>query len=175
MEAELDATAEETFAAVGLALTRWESMEASLADLYSVFCGAPFDKEVVVQFGRRYATTVRRLTGLQDAAFRFFCRWPDQEREHSFNNLRQEAEALSIDRHRIAHGLVDRINIAEADGSGMSGFALVAPWYAESRLRSSVNDAWDSRMIVRVSDRFVQLDRSLMTFSGALLGSDQAH
>ena len=174
MGTELDATEEETFAAVGLALTRWESMEASLADLYSVFCGAPFDRRVVVFFGHQYGTTVRRLTGLSDAANRFFRRWPDQDREHAFDTLRRTAEKLSLDRHRIAHGLVDRVTFAFPEGGGVTGFALVAPWYSETRLRFTSRDAWGSAAIVGVSDQFVTLDRSVRAFCFSIL-SDGAH
>lgn len=169
MTGVLDATAEDTYAAVGLALTRWEIMETGLADLYSVFRGMPFDKRVMVGFGQRYSTTVRRLAGLADAASRYFVRWPSQEREGEFKRLLFAVETLSLDRHRIAHGLVDLVHFGTANGGIVSGYALNAPWYAESRLKMTVNDAWGSAIITRASDRFMLLDHEITAFAGLLL------
>lgn len=167
MGGELDATEEATFAAVGLALTRWEGVEISLADLYSVFRGAPFDRRTVTAFGRGRATTTARLAGLEKAAPEFFFHYPNQAREHAFEDALRQVRALSLDRHRIAHGLVDRVTFMLADGGYMTGFALVAPWYGQSRLKLSNNDAWGASTINTVSDHFVALAREIMAFTRA--------
>lgn len=169
MSSELDATEEITFAAVGLALTRWEGVEISLADLYSVFRAAPFDRLLVSTFGQRHATTTARLAGMEKAALEFFFHYPDQAREHAFNDLLRQVRATSLDRHRIAHGLVDRVTFALREGGAVSGFALVAPWYGQGRLRFSVNDAWSASKIGSVSETFLMLDAAIRKFTGSLL------
>lgn len=173
MAGGLDDTEQDTFAAIGRALTKWESVEISLADLYSLFRGAPFANNVVGDFGQRYSTTVRRLAGLDDAASRYFARRPGQEREGEFRRLRKAVEALSIDRHRIAHGIVDRVNWGNPDGTVITGFALVAPWYAERRLGMTQNEAWDSAAIYAVGERFMSMSAEITAFSGVVL-SDRA-
>lgn len=169
----LDDTEQDTFAAIGRALTEWESVEISLADLYSLFRGAPFVKQTVGEFGHRYATTVRRLAGLDDAAARYFVQKPGQEREGEFRRLRKAVEDLSIDRHRIAHGLVDRVNWGSPDGTIATGFALIAPWYAERRLGMTQNEAWDSSAIYAAGKRFLSLSGEITAFIRAVL-SDRA-
>jgi hypothetical protein len=166
---ELDDTERDTFAAVGHALTCWESVEVGLADLYSLFKGSPSSKSVVGEFGRLYATTVRRLAGLDDAAKRYFIRWPSQEREGDFQLLKKTVERLSIDRHRIAHGLVDRVYFGTPDGGMVGGFALVAPWYSERRLGMTQNDAWGSAAIYAAGERFMALSGEITAFISSLL------
>lgn len=168
MEDSLDATEARTFAAVGLALTRWEVMEAGLADLHSVLRGQPFDKQVVVEFGQRHSTTTSRIAGVVISADRYFSRWPDQEREGELRRLLTAVAERALDRHRIAHGLVDLVHFGTASGGVVSGHALVAPWYAETRLKMGVNDAWPSAAVTNASDRFVELNRRITTFINLL-------
>ena len=174
MVGELDATEEVTFAAVGLALTRWEVMEAGLADLYSILRRAPFDRRVIVGFGQRFSTTVRRLAAVAAAADAFFP-VPDQALEGGLRVLLRRVETLSIDRHRVAHGLVDRVTFDHADGTWDSGFALVVPWYSESRLRFAQSDAWPSGKIVEISESFVQSAAEARNIANFLLSPSRAH
>lgn len=165
----LDDTERDTFAAIGHVLTQWESIEIGLADLYSLFRGAPFSRHVVGEFGQVYSTTVRRLAGLAKAADRYFACRPCQQREGDFRLLLEAIERLSIDRHRIAHGIVDRVHFGTPEGGIVSRFALVAPWYSERRLGMTANDAWGSAAIYAAGERFMAASGEVTAFSRLLL------
>lgn len=173
MSAGLDDTAEDTYAAVGLALTEWEALEGALADLYSFFRGTPFERNVVLTFGQRFSTTVKRIAGLERAAARYFIAYPNQDDEGRFGDLMRKVERTSIRRHRIAHGLVDRVTFCTLTGYA-SGFALLVPWYSELRLRAEPDEAWPSDVIRAEAEAFVSLNRQVMGLTNHLLASRQS-
>jgi hypothetical protein len=171
-----DLTADETYRAVGLALSRWESLEVSLADLYVIFHKLPFSTRLVQGFGDLHPTFTWRMTGLEKAAAQyFFVRHPDQTDEGNFRELAQRVRDAAITRHRVAHGLVQEIDVQELSDDGGRVVALhrrwvlLAPLYGEIRLEQVDSLGLGAKEILQVSEQFVTLADEVLAFLNYLL------
>jgi hypothetical protein len=91
-------------AAVGLALSQWETMELGLAILYSIFLGKPKDLNLLIQFGDLGPTFSSRKVVLERAAEQYFIAHPNQDDEGELREILEWATGLSKHRHQIAHG-----------------------------------------------------------------------
>ena len=95
-----------TYAAVGYALSQWETAETQLCWLTGAFMGLPRGDWRVVQRYSHHATFQGRANALEAAACAY---WPtrcDQALEGRFLALMAEARSLSERRNEIAHGVV---------------------------------------------------------------------
>ena len=98
----------QTYAGVGLVMSRWEGMEFVLARLYSVFIRDPDTLAALERYakGRIFRD---RLCDLETAADEFFINHPCQEREGSFAALRRAASGFADRRNDVAHGFAFQI------------------------------------------------------------------
>jgi hypothetical protein len=105
-----DPDVEETYGAVGYALTRWEYLEHALAVLFTVFIGRPEDQEAMAEFGEEGRVFSQRLSQLQAAAEPFFANICDQSLEGEFNVIARISGSMATVRNQVAHGIVIRIH-----------------------------------------------------------------
>jgi hypothetical protein len=118
-----------TYASVGRFITRWENIEVELSHLYAIFVGKYFKPEAYDEYHDQSKTLRQRLTTLEEAARRYFVKYPDQDNERDFTLLMEEVRGFSERRHEIAHGIVRPYHL----------FAFMTEWsdpYDEDRTRS---------------------------------------
>ncbi len=129
-----DIISENTYAAVGRAISSWEIFELQMAELYSIFVGRHNDLEVITNYGADpfYATFEKRMTFVGNAAEKYFLKYPSQEIEGTFCSLVGRARELSHKRHQIAHGIVMSCGLPseKAHKAGLIEYAVRPPWYA---------------------------------------------
>jgi hypothetical protein len=102
----VDTDPDVTFAAVGRAITAWETLEAHLSYLYSIFVDKPLAFAALDQYGRENKIFNDRMTALCKAGRKYFQRCPSQKKEGEVDSLIAETRRLSVFRHQIAHGAV---------------------------------------------------------------------
>jgi len=131
-------------AAVGLAMSEWETLEAHLSHLYSIFVGRPQQIDAMEEYGREARIFRDRLRLLEQNAVAYFQESPHHDHEGAFRALAAEAERLSYRRNQIAHGIIHSVPVYDstfrdaADGwpIPMIQYCLVPPRYAVFRLTS---------------------------------------
>lgn len=101
------------FAAVGRATTAWETLEAHLSYLYSIFVGKPLDFSALKEYGRKNKIFELRMQALCEAGAKYFQTAPSQPKESELHSLISGARRLAVFRHQIAHGVVDGYERAE--------------------------------------------------------------
>lgn len=123
------------FRAGGYALCQWEHMEAEYANMFALFRGKPGDLELVRAFGQIGSVYSYRIAQLRYSAEKYFVSHPNQDDEGLLHSLIGESDALSLERHRIAHGVtVLMLRIELEPPRWVWGYS--APWYAEHRLKT---------------------------------------
>jgi hypothetical protein len=98
---------EATYAAVGRALSAWETLEAHLSYLYSIFVGRPLAPAALSGYGRENKVFNKRMTALCKAGCKYIQARPAQQSlESELDALIVEARRLATFRNQIAHGVV---------------------------------------------------------------------
>src|SRR5258708_4844759 len=92
---------EGVYAAVGRALSMWETLEAALSYTYSIFEGRPVDYELLENYGREAKIFKERIATLELAAEKYFRFRPNQNEECRFAAFIAEAKRLSTFRNQI--------------------------------------------------------------------------
>jgi hypothetical protein len=157
-----DPSAQFTYAAVGEALSAWESMESALSVLYSCFIEQAGEMDAYREYGKEGRIFSERLRVIENAAAAFAIRFPDQRIEGDFRQLLKDLCAESLTRHRIAHGFVRDIpdGSDDPDQPITSRFYLTAPWFAEGRLKTDALGT-ASIEIAQHTMRFRELERRI--------------
>jgi hypothetical protein len=131
------------YIAVGRAIHAWENMEATLARLYATLAGLPERPDAVANYGAENKIFGHRVAALKDAADIYFISAPNQDREAELSELLAEAVALSIKRHRIAHGYITmwgEFRIPQGKGlfevTATILYRWGAPWYSMVHLKT---------------------------------------
>jgi hypothetical protein len=103
----IDEDREATYAAVGRALSAWETLEAHLSYLYSIFVGKPLVPAALSGYGRENKVFNRRMTALCKAGCEYIQARPAQQSlESELDALIVVARRLATSRNQIAHGVV---------------------------------------------------------------------
>jgi hypothetical protein len=101
-----DPSAELTYAAVGRAMSEWETLELYLARLYAKFLGIPPIQAIAIPGYRDVANFHARAKEIENAATKYFVSHPNQEREGEFKQVLDGIRQLASRRNDIAHGVV---------------------------------------------------------------------
>lgn len=101
-----DTTPEAIYVAVGYATSKWETLEAHLSFMFSIFEGNPLDRDILRNYGREAKIFNDRIASLRKSACKYFRSAPNQHEEARVEAMIAEAVRLSNFRHRIAHGIV---------------------------------------------------------------------
>jgi hypothetical protein len=114
-----DGTADDVFRAVGMALTRWEFVEVALADIFTIFIGAPEISPPSEPAVRAYGSIpgFKSRVDMVDAAGEAFFHIDTRERDKKIieGHAKQRAEFVELlkairgfadRRNDIAHGIV---------------------------------------------------------------------
>jgi hypothetical protein len=140
---EGDENPDRLFAAVGHAITQWELLELEFAALYTIFEGMPRRIDAMRAYGNANPTVRFRLSALEEAADRHFVRQPDQSSEGEFVAIVRRARELTIERHRVAHGVISALPVIRSEDADENGFVWIgqhvryflgAPWYSTETL-----------------------------------------
>lgn len=163
------------FLAVGLALTTWKKVELGFACLHSIFIGEPRLIKAYDAYGQQNGVFARRINAVEHAAERYFTGNPDQGREGTLRHLIKDATTLSVDRHRIAHGIlmgVPTYDPASKDANEYVfptiRYTLGAPWYSVSKLKTNLFGIGGSTAINASAEKFEKLASSLFNFANIL-------
>ena len=179
----LDLTADETYTAVGQALSAWENMEHYFARIFGFFTSG--DDTFVAE--RAYGAVISfngRNELLSSAAEAYFYTRPAHKMEKRFDDLRKLTKKYSPRRNEIAHGLVQQIALDTPRPPGMDAvthfkqttrYLLLPPEYATNKntltplkedgsfppYRTQGRYAYSSREIRAYSDHFTEIRASL--------------
>ncbi|MCP3408817.1 hypothetical protein [Bradyrhizobium sp. CCGB01] len=157
-----DTTPETIYAAVGQALSKWETLEAHLSFTYSIFEGRPVDHDLLERYGHEGRIFKDRMNILNQSAERYFRRKPDQAEEARFKDLVSDAVRLSNLRHRIAHGMVAGAEVV----TGQFEFWLVPPAHGFFHLTKRDGDyRYSSEDIDRCASEFMEHATQIQKFN----------
>jgi hypothetical protein len=151
------------YAAVGRALSMWETLEAALSYTYSIFEGRPVDYELLESYGREGRIFKDRMIILQESAEKYFRSQPNQNEECRVAAFVSEAVRLSTFRHQIAHGIV----IGKEDYADRIQYVLVPPTHGFHHLTKRDGHYYNyaSAEINAFANNFIELGRAVQTFN----------
>jgi hypothetical protein len=96
---QADADAEELYASVGCALSRWEDIEGELSHWFALFIGKMWQHEAYDQYYEQGKTGRQRITTLQKAGEAYFVKQPSQEAEAKFSTVIHATREFANRRH----------------------------------------------------------------------------
>jgi hypothetical protein len=164
------------YIAVGRAIHSWEELEQALAYLYLKMVEVPDTPSNLAAFGSKHRTFAKRMAEWGTGAWGYFIRKPDQKKEGRFNELIATVNALSLERHRVAHGhvsIVAELHIpkdAEGETFNVEAPALyrwAAPFYATGSLKTDPFGK-GSKDINLLTDAFIGIHNEVHQFTEAL-------
>jgi hypothetical protein len=145
-----------TYAAVGRATSAWETLEAHLSYLYSIFVEKPMLVDAMEEYGRDRRKLPCRIRALNGAADAYFVKFPNQEHQGALRFIIKETKELASKRHQIAHGVVHMLPAFTGSKNELGyyadrwGYLLMPPWHALYNLTRKGQDdhyRWGSREI----------------------------
>lgn len=150
-----------TYAAVGRALSRWETVELALARIYALFVARSLALDKIREYGAQNRIFIERLFSLKRASVPYFRNNPDQTNEGDFFRLCQRAETLSTVSNYIAHGIVSEVHYFITADTLPSEYpaepilcVLQTPWYESGRKMQIGPDGIGSAEILDASEPF---------------------
>ena len=158
-----DQEEETVYAAVGRALSMWETLEATLSYAYSIFEGRPIDYELLESYGREGRTFKDRMNILEQSAEKYFRSRPNQNEECRVAAFISEAVKLSTFRHQIAHGLLS----GKEDYTDRVYYAIVPPsnGYFHLTKRDGHYYSYGSKELNAFAHSFIELARAVQAFN----------
>lgn len=164
-----DATADKTHAAVGRALTAWETYEGVLAVLFSVIVAGM--KSIPAY--RAYSavrTFEARLEMLRAASSAHFATNSNSEQESRIKTIVREAACYSPRRNEIAHGLVHWFSKNPEMRPRSDTFALYPPFvsFKERDLFQKPTYCYTSVQLDYYSKEFLRISELPATLASAL-------
>lgn len=171
-----DRDADVLFAAIGQALTEWETVESSLAELFAVFVSARgksiFWKPAIQAYGS-IVSFKSRCEMLRVAAQAFFStRKKASATQETFKRLISEASNYSGRRNEIAHGQVSEMKLVYQGGRTRSGgYFLFPSLYNPKKFKKSLGMTYSyaSADIYHYRQEFTKLHLRIESFRRALL------
>ena len=150
------------YLAVGRALSRWEWLEATLAEIFKLLCNAEFDGAERA-YGSVVAFSGRR--NMLDAAFEVFP-WRRKDDVKRFPKLVEQIQRFSARRNEIAHGNVMGIGI---QGENL-GFYLVPASYNSNKQYT----VWDL-MDASSAQRHMEMTAGKYAYTSAQINAYESH
>jgi hypothetical protein len=153
----------DVYAAVGRALSMWETLEAALSYTYSIFEERPIDYDLLESYGREAKIFKDRMATLERAAEKYFRFQPNQNEECRFAAFIAEAKRLSTFRNQIAHGIV----IGKENYASGIYYVLVPPSHGYHHLtkRDGLHYNYGSSEIDAFAGSFIELGRAVQMFN----------
>jgi hypothetical protein len=145
------------YRAVGVALSRWEELEFTLAKLLGVFLGiTPLQATRHISYSDA-PRFVDRLTVIDNAASAFFRKHCDQSFEGDCGKLNQDSTSAFWRRNDIAHGIVTEI--WHRTSPYTTEYCLLPPNHRQSRFESNGSPvyAYNSKIILQFAAGFLDL------------------
>jgi hypothetical protein len=162
------------YIAVGKAIHRWEGLEEALARLALKMAGIGDLPQNYPPYGKENGTFRQRIAALQRRASHYFAVHPNQALEGEFASLLGEADDLSIERHRIAHGHITmwgEFKMPQGEGSFTVSASLLYRWappfYGVEKLRTNPVGL-NGVGIDSVSQQFEELHNRVAVFTDAI-------
>jgi hypothetical protein len=159
------------YAALGRTLCAWETLEAHLSYLYSVFIDRPMEIKALEEYGRDAKTFPARMDGLTSAAEHYFQKNPSQLHERTLADLVKDAKGLLRNRNQIAHGIMYAMTCVSKDSDGVDrfalGYAIVSPWHGTFHIKGD-DYFYTSRAIIDYTHDFMTLTERVAELTGTL-------
>lgn len=151
------------YIAAGKAIHSWEGLEQALARLYLLFTGTDDLPDHYYAFGKKFGTTARRVTAVENAGNIFFARTVEPVAAGELSDILSEVDGLRIERHRIAHGSIatwGAASIPTAPGAFEIQIKFqhrwAPPFYGAAKLQTTIY-GHDGASIDAVTERFMRL------------------
>lgn len=163
------------YAAVGVFVSEWESVELKLAQLYCVFVGDAPDGEALWDYGKPRIFS-HRLDGLAKVAGPYFTKRHDQHLEGQFGLIYRTASGYSERRNEIAHGIVmhvgrisffiDKMKLADP---AKRQYLVVPPYHSVRNHKSGFPSwAYNRAQITFFATRILEFGDSVAAYRKAL-------
>jgi hypothetical protein len=163
------------YAAVGAALTHWETIESELSHIYALLIGKMWKAEAYDQYYEEGHTCQRRIITFANAGETYFQKAPNQKAEGEFSEIICAARGFADRRHEIAHGIARPVQwiwpLVEATMKPPAGpafeFCLVPPHYQRSwfdPLKWNPEYIYTSREIHQIEHGFVEFLHRILHF-----------
>ena len=169
-----DPDREQTYAAVGYALSQWELLEAQLCNLLGAFCGLPYaSSEAIEEYSREQRIFFQRLQRLDQKKAVYFNYNHSQELEGEYDRISVLISELSEKRSNIAHGAVQEYEVKEYEQTLSYSYALFPVFYNareqvfssdQRHLNFSPSYVYSSSLIRSYGDEFRTVTRRVFEF-----------
>jgi hypothetical protein len=129
--AQGDPSADDTFRAVGAALSQWEHFEGNLTLAFSYLIGAGYGNIAATRAYGSVETFRGRANMIETAAEVYFRHTPDPRLQSLLAELLKRSRQFTTRRNEIAHGIVNPyFGVGEDDLLVQKGFVLYPAYYA---------------------------------------------
>jgi hypothetical protein len=126
-----DASQDDTFRAVGAALSQWELFEGNLSLAFSYFVGTGYGNIAALRAYGSVETFRGRANMIETAAEVYFKHTPDPQLQILLKEILKQSRQFSSRRNEVAHGIVSPfVGRDEADEWINLGFVLYPAYYA---------------------------------------------
>jgi hypothetical protein len=144
------------YAAVGAALSAWERMEESLAQLFSIFIGLHSGSIAAERAYGSVSSFVSRRVMIEQAAEVYFRDHPDAKSQAVFDDIVELAEGFYARRNDIAHAKAMSF-LRQADGKFI--FLLWPAFYNSNKVnwRGTAKFVYNSMMIAGFTNAFDEI------------------
>jgi hypothetical protein len=149
-----DASQDDTFRAVGAALSQWELFEGNLSLAFSYFVGTGYGNIVALRAYGSVETFRGRANMIETAAEVYFKHTPDPQLQVLLKEILKQSRQFSSRRNEVVHGIVSPfVGRDEADEWINLGFVLYPAYYAKnvSYLHPFRSSLWNSPFHIRQS------------------------
>jgi hypothetical protein len=155
-----DENQNDTFAAVGVALSKWEYFEGQLGLLYAGLVDAHHASAPALRSYGVITAFSTRIDMLREATFAFFFgKNKDDLRDDVIDTL-NTAKEFSTRRNEIAHGVVQQYSPKEGDY--VSGFVIGPSYFAVRKKKITLNELTNN---IEVRDSYAYTSKELNIFS----------
>jgi len=164
----------DTYAAVGRALSMWEEFEHSFATLFADLLGLHGEAMPVMRAYGAVLTFRGRLEMVEAAREALFFEYPNERLAKRTKDLLEMATGLSARRNEVAHGIVRNIHV---QGPGVAipngamyrplkrwGFGLVPSMYATNKTTLAVGETFLSP--TQTKPKYTYTSAEIIGFTG---------
>ena len=157
-----DSDPNEIYLMVGRALTRWETVEEHLGQIFALLIGLQEPSLAAVRAFGAIATNRGRADMLGAAAEIYFADYSDPALKETFRTLMVETAGFAARRNEIAHGAVSGVVFED----GHEEFFLASPFYNTNKMKLGSGSvyAYTSGKILFYLNGFTGLYNALDTF-----------
>jgi hypothetical protein len=153
---------ETTFAAVGLALSKWEYFEGYLGVLYAHLVNTQYSSSPAVRAYGVISSFSTRIDMLREASAAFFLGKKKENLRDGVTELLDKAKSFAPRRNEIAHGVVQAYFAKDDSGEYKVGFAIGPSYFAARKKKLAINALTDN---IEIRDAYAYTSKELRNFA----------